>query len=86
MKQSRRTAWRRLTYVLRPRRASAGAAYWSFSAFNFSGGIAASGDDFGDFSAPAAALEPPVGKLAVRRGSVFCGGFLPPEGLRSFMD
>ena len=86
MKQSRRTAWRRFTYVLKSRRASAGAAYLSFSAFNFSGGIAASGDDFGAFSALAAALEPPAGGLAVRRGSVSCGGFLLPEGLRSSMD
>jgi hypothetical protein len=63
----------------------AGEAYLSFPAFNFSGGIAASGEDFGVFAGSAACFEAPVGGFAVRRESVFCGGLLPPEELRSAM-
>jgi hypothetical protein len=57
----------------------------SFPAFNFSGGIAASGEDFGVFAGPSASFEAPRGGFAMPRESVFCGGLFPPDELRSAM-
>jgi hypothetical protein len=60
--------------------------YLSFSAFNLSGGIAASGEDFGAFSVAGTLFDSLVAGFGVRRrGSVFCGGILPSEDLRSAM-
>jgi hypothetical protein len=59
--------------------------YLSFSAFNLSGGIAASGD-FGAFSVAGTLFDSLVAGFGVRRrGSVSCGGILPPNDLRLAM-
>jgi hypothetical protein len=59
--------------------------YLSFSAFNLSGGIAASGEDLGPFSVAGTLFDSLVAGFGVRRGSVGCGGILLPEDLRSAM-